>query len=106
MCPFLEDKNLYGGYLQFYPFYFKTSMFICGFLTFTRIYHMPCSTCLNVAGSSIKCEILYKMLIVIKLSVAFHLAFFRSDSNLGNLHVTLGSFIVKVCLMGMASLYI
>lgn len=51
MCPCLEGKNLYGGYLHFYTFYFKMSVLIDFFLRF-----VPCGTCLNVTRSSKKCE--------------------------------------------------
>lgn len=49
------------------------------------------------------------MLGAIKLSVTFPFGRIFSEvtqRSLENLHVTLGSFTVKVCLMGMAPLYI
>jgi len=42
-------------------------MFICGFLTFVRVYCVPCRTCLNVASTvALNVRFLYKMLIIIK----------------------------------------
>lgn len=101
MCPYLEGKNLYGGYLQFYTFYFKISVLIDIFLRF-----MPCGTCLNVTSSGEKCEILTQNDDGNRV-VAFGRIFSEAtQGSLQNLNVALGSFIVKVCLMGMASSYI
>lgn len=52
--PFLKVKLLYDC-LQCYTLYLKISMSYVHFLTPSRIYHMSCSTCLNVTGSDIKC---------------------------------------------------